>query len=460
MRIVLPARPSRGSTPRAAPGGAAWPRRARPPAGRAAALRVARAYARAAGPAPAARGGPRPRARRHARRARCASTGPRRARARDGSRARPAAPARGSSGASGGSAAGSSAWPARRADRGSGRSPSNHRADEDQPSVQCPPGPTGIGSAEPIGGEKGHAMSRAGSRRACGRMAVAGAGVHGAPATAAVLQSVTVQGEPVVGATVTAEVVSTDPAAPLEFRWQRCKGPQRGSCDRIKAAPERARPTRVAPAMPATGWRCACCHGRRGRRRRRAWSPLTAVVPGPAPTPTPDAHAHADPLPRARRPIRARTRPPTRTSETDDGPVGFVQTHRAARPSPCRSPTRPRRPTRRRTCGRSRWSASRGRSCPGGARISLLRVRAPSSATVDVRCDGPGCRLHRKSFGTRRIQTLERFVRARTRITIRVSARGVVGKYVRLVVRDGSAPKRRDACLLPGRGAPAPCPPA
>jgi hypothetical protein len=96
----------------------------------------------------------------------------------------------------------------------------------------------------------------------------------------------------------------------------------------------------------------------------------------------------------------------------------------------------------------------------GGALISLLRVRAPSRATVDVRCDGPQCRLRRRSFGSGRIGALERFLRSGTRITIRVSKPNSVGKYVRLVIRDGRAPKRRDACLVPGSGKAVECPQA
>ena len=102
----------------------------------------------------------------------------------------------------------------------------------------------------------------------------------------------------------------------------------------------------------------------------------------------------------------------------------------------------------------------KGTLVPGGAHISLLRVRAPATATVDVRCDGPGCKLHRRSSGGRRVKSLERFLRARVRVTIRVTKRGTVGKYVRLVIRDGRAPKRRDACLVAGDRRPAPCPPA
>jgi hypothetical protein len=55
---------------------------------------------------------------------------------------------------------------------------------------------------------------------------------------------------------------------------------------------------------------------------------------------------------------------------------------------------------------------------------------------------------------------LERFLRAGTRVTIRISKANAIGKYVRLTIRDGSAPKRRDACLLPGEGAPVACPAA
>jgi hypothetical protein len=95
----------------------------------------------------------------------------------------------------------------------------------------------------------------------------------------------------------------------------------------------------------------------------------------------------------------------------------------------------------------------------GGALISLLRVRAPARAAVEVRCNGPRCRVRHRSFGGGRIPALERFLRARTRITIRVSKPNSVGKYVRLVIRNGTTPKRRDACLMPPSGKPVECPP-
>jgi hypothetical protein len=94
----------------------------------------------------------------------------------------------------------------------------------------------------------------------------------------------------------------------------------------------------------------------------------------------------------------------------------------------------------------------------GGARISVLRVRAPAGARVDVRCDGPRCPLRRRSFGSGRIGALERFLPTGTQVTIRVSEPDSIGKHVRLLIRDGKAPKRRDACLIPGSGEPVQCP--
>jgi hypothetical protein len=55
---------------------------------------------------------------------------------------------------------------------------------------------------------------------------------------------------------------------------------------------------------------------------------------------------------------------------------------------------------------------------------------------------------------------LERFLRAGTRITIRVRRQARIGKYVRFEVRAGRPPARRDACVLPGDPRPVGCPPA
>ena len=155
-------------------------------------------------------------------------------------------------------------------------------------------------------------------------VAVATAGVLALPATAAVLQSVTVRGDPVVGATVTADVVSaTVPAAALEYRWQRCTGAQRGSCDRIRA--RRARPTYGVAAADLGNRLAVRVLTTAVRPQEAMWSPLTAVVTAPAPPPTPTPTPDADPRPVSvahARPARATTSRPARTSRCSSRPPG------------------------------------------------------------------------------------------------------------------------------------------
>jgi len=92
----------------------------------------------------------------------------------------------------------------------------------------------------------------------------------------------------------------------------------------------------------------------------------------------------------------------------------------------------------------------RGTVAVRGARIDMLRVSAPRRATVSVTCTGSGCPVRRRIRGAGRIRAFERYLPAGLRITVRVTSPGHLGKYVRLVIRGGKPPFRRDACLLPG----------
>jgi hypothetical protein len=94
----------------------------------------------------------------------------------------------------------------------------------------------------------------------------------------------------------------------------------------------------------------------------------------------------------------------------------------------------------------------------GGARVTLLRVTAPRGSRVHVRCRRPGCPMRRRTRGKGRIRALERFLPAGVRITIRVAKPGFIGKYARIVIRDGRSPARRDSCVLPGRRQASRCP--
>jgi hypothetical protein len=264
-----------------------------------------------------------------------------------------------------------------------------------------------------------------------------------------VLGSVTIQGKAVVGSTLTAVVVANDPAAVIEYRWQRCTTAKRADCSRIKEATD-------APSYTVT----AADDGDRlavravavvGGVQMAAWSQLTSVVTGPTPpvpTPTPTASPTPTPDPGA-----------DPAPDPDDSASTFDQSGGASPSPPAAKPAAPsvKAPSYLHPFPVVRV---KGTLAPGGARISLLRVKAPNKASVHVQCKGPRCHVRRRSVGGGRVGALERFLRAGTTITIRVSRRGYVGKYVRLVIRDGSAPRRRDACLLPGSTKPASCPPA
>jgi hypothetical protein len=95
-----------------------------------------------------------------------------------------------------------------------------------------------------------------------------------------------------------------------------------------------------------------------------------------------------------------------------------------------------------------------GTAVGGQIRLRIFAVRAPGSTTVDVRCRGRGCPFaldrHRVKGKTRtvRIRRLEgRALRAGMVLEIRVHAIGRIGKYTRLFMRAGAAPKRTDACV-------------
>jgi len=100
----------------------------------------------------------------------------------------------------------------------------------------------------------------------------------------------------------------------------------------------------------------------------------------------------------------------------------------------------------------------RGQLSDGGALVTLLRVTAPRTSKVRVACAGASCPVGRLGQGPGRVRAFERFLAAGTRIVIRVRRPQLVGKYVRITIRDGKSPARRDACVLPGSARAAPCP--
>ena len=104
-----------------------------------------------------------------------------------------------------------------------------------------------------------------------------------------------------------------------------------------------------------------------------------------------------------------------------------------------------------------------GQTTPTGARIRVLSVRAPTSATIVVRCRTRGCsrRSLRRGGGIRRpvrFKRFERRLRAGTILEVFVGRTNVIGKYTRFRIRRGRPPSRRDLCLLPAAKKGSPCP--
>jgi len=233
-----------------------------------------------------------------------------------------------------------------------------------------------------------------------------------------------VTGEPRVAVELRAQAAWTgDPAPTAEWAWLRCARPI-GNCDAIPDATGeryRVRPEDLGMVLAAL-------------------PPAPAPAPSPAPTPT--ATPTATPAP------------------TPEVPMSFDSTAPAPSPVPVAAPIlEPVTPAAPRPLRPFPVVRIKGVLTADGAQITLLSVRAPRGVTIAVRCRGRGC--PRKAFtappGARRLRLFERALPAGTRLTLRITRRGFVGKYTSFVIRRGAAPTRRDRCLRPGSAKPERC---
>jgi hypothetical protein len=94
-----------------------------------------------------------------------------------------------------------------------------------------------------------------------------------------------------------------------------------------------------------------------------------------------------------------------------------------------------------------------------GARVTVLSVRAPRGAQISLRCTGDGCPRRALAVATSltRLRAFERNLDAGTRLEIRVTRAGYVGKHTLIHIRRGKPPSRVDRCLYPGSSAPRRC---
>jgi PKD repeat protein len=103
-----------------------------------------------------------------------------------------------------------------------------------------------------------------------------------------------------------------------------------------------------------------------------------------------------------------------------------------------------------------------GQAYPRRTVVTLLSVRAPRGALARVRCKGKGCpkavRRKRSKGKPLRFKTFERSIRAGAKLEVFVVRSGRVGKYTRFKLRSSKIPLRTDACVVPGKRKPRPCP--
>jgi hypothetical protein len=106
-----------------------------------------------------------------------------------------------------------------------------------------------------------------------------------------------------------------------------------------------------------------------------------------------------------------------------------------------------------------------GRLARGLTFISGLAIRrGPKGANVAVTCRGRGCpkggrfrgKLDRS--GGLKLKRFQRIYGPGSVLEIRITKRGAIGKFTKIMVKPRSIPGRRDQCLMPGVSKPSRCP--
>jgi predicted actin-binding protein len=239
-----------------------------------------------------------------------------------------------------------------------------------------------------------------------------------------------IQGDAVVGSTL--QVVATwtgDPAPTAAYRWGRCPATS-STCTAIGGATA----TTYTVTAADVGYRLAVEVSLANKKKLVKVTPPTAVVvdapasepPAPSPFPTP---APVSPPPAASPPLTISN---TATSLASPAPT-FL------RPFPV--------------------IRIRGFFARRGARITLLSVRGPHRAQVNVRCRGRGCPVPTLTLpnADTRVHRFERFLRAGILLQLRVTRPGRIGTYTSFLIRSRKPPLRKDRCLSARTAKPIDC---
>jgi hypothetical protein len=256
----------------------------------------------------------------------------------------------------------------------------------------------------------------------------------GADAPPAFSSPPAVEGDAVVGATLAGVAAWTgDPAPTVKYQWRRCPATG-GSCDAIAGATAATYVVKSADLGFRLGVRITLKNKVDSINMQSVTTAVVAAVSTPDPTPTPSPSPNPDPNPDPT--------PAAASSFTEPvAPIVDIKARATLlRPFPI--------------------VRIRGYFKPGGVRVTLLSVNAPSSALIAARCVGSGCPVRTVAVASApaRLRTFERFLPAGTVVQVRVTSAGRIGKYASFVIRAHAAPLRHDLCLMPGKSKPAACP--
>jgi len=259
-----------------------------------------------------------------------------------------------------------------------------------------------------------------------------------------ITQAPAITGTPQIGneLSATGAVWTGDPKPTATWTWQRC-AKATGGCKAIAGANTERYTVAQADAGAFLRVRVKVANAAGSVTAQSA--PTTVVPAGPRPTPsaTPTATPTAVPEP---------------TLAPAPGPV--AQPAPAAPPAPVSVPVVVA-PTALVPLALDPFPVVRikGRLTSKGARVTLLSVRAPRDVRIEVDCTGTDCpaRHYRAPAGRRRLRRFERALRAGTRLEVRVTKPGYVGKFTAFVIRRDAEPKRSDRCLAPGATRPERC---
>ena len=310
--------------------------------------------------------------------------------------------------------------------------------------------------------------------RVCGAMGVAALALA-VPAQAETVPQITagpvITGTAQVGAVLTATATWQGTPAPTPvWAWLRCARTT-GSCDVITGATSTSYRITASDADKVLRARLRVTNADGFDEQRSAPTAVVAPAPTPTPTPTPTATPTktptptptASPVPTATpRPTPSAT--PTATPTSTATPTALPQTTVVtASTSPIPTPVVTAAPVVAPAPKLLRpfpVVRIKGVLTADGARVTLLSVRAPRGSRVTVGCRGSDCpsRRYTAPTSTGRLRPFERALSAGTRIEVRITKAGFIGKSTVFTIRRQAAPKRTDRCLPPGAKRAVRCP--